>query len=122
MLTPRAYPQGYKHPRRQTNSTVGRGEVAWGKQQVLIASFRRCVLVEVFTTTGVSYHLEELIKQSRERLVLISPFLRLNTRMRELLEDRNRMKNDIRVVYGKSELKPEENNWLEGASSNGSIS
>ena len=75
------------------------------------------MLVEFLTTTGVSYHLEELIKQSRERLVLISPFLRLNTRIRELLEDKNRMKIDIRVVYGKSELKPEENNWLESMTS-----
>ena len=75
------------------------------------------MLVDFLTTTGVSYHLEELIKQSRERLVLISPFLRLNTRIRELLEDKNRMKIDIRVVYGKSELEPEENNWLEGMTS-----
>jgi len=75
------------------------------------------VLVEFLATTGVSYHLEELIKQSRERLVLISPFLRVNPRIRELLEDKNRMKVDIRVVYGKSDLKPEENNWLESMTS-----
>ncbi len=70
-------------------------------------------MVEFLATAGVSYHLEELIKQSRERLVLISPYLRLSTRIRELLEDKNRMKIDIRVVYGKSELRPDENNWLE---------
>ena len=70
-------------------------------------------MVEFLSTAGVSYHLEELIKQSRERLVLISPYLRLSTRIRELLEDKNRMKIDIRVVYGKSELRPDENNWLE---------
>ena len=74
-------------------------------------------MVEFLTTAGVSYHLEELIKQSNERLVLISPFLRLSNRMRELLEDKNRMKIDIRVVYGKSELRPDENNWLEGMTS-----
>lgn len=74
-------------------------------------------MVEFLTTAGVSYHLEELIKQSNERLVLISPFLRLSTRMRELLEDKNRMKIDIRIVYGKSELRPDENNWLEGMTS-----
>ena len=74
-------------------------------------------MVEFLTTAGVSYHLEELIKQSNERLVLISPFLRLSTRIRELLEDKNRMKIDIRVVYGKSELMPDENNWLESMTS-----
>ena len=70
-------------------------------------------MVEFLTTAGVNYHLEELIKQSNERLVLISPYLRLSTRIRDLLEDKNRMKIDIRVVYGKSELRPDENNWLE---------
>ena len=74
-------------------------------------------MVEFLATAGVSYHLEELIKQSRERLVLISPYLRLSTRIRELLEDKNRMKIDIRVVYGKSELRPDENNWLESMTS-----
>ena len=70
-------------------------------------------MVEFLTTAGVNYHLEELIKQSNERLVLISPYLRLSTRIRDLLEDKNRMKIDIRVVYGKSELRPDENKWLE---------
>lgn len=74
-------------------------------------------MVEFLTTAGVSYHLEELIKQSNERLVLISPYLRLSTRIRELLEDKNRMKIDIRVIYGKSELRPDENNWLESMTS-----
>ena len=70
-------------------------------------------MVEILATAGVNYHLEELIKQSNERLVLISPYLRLSTRIRDLLEDKNRMKIDIRVVYGKSELRPDENKWLE---------
>ena len=49
--------------------------------------------------------------------MLISPYLRLSTRIRELLEDKNRMKIDIRVVYGKSELRSDENNWLEDMTS-----
>lgn len=32
--------------------------------------------------------------------------------MKELLEDKNRLKIDVRIVYGKSELQPEEINWL----------
>ena len=74
-------------------------------------------MVEILTATGVSHHLEELIKQSNERLVLISPFLRTNVRIREFLEDKNRMKIDIRVVYGKKELAPEESSWLESMTS-----
>ncbi|MGE4402899.1 MAG: phospholipase D family protein [Desulfobulbus sp.] len=63
-------------------------------------------------TSATNYYLEDLIKNARERLVLISPFLKLNDRIKELLEDKDRMKIDIRIVYGKSELQPEEINWL----------
>jgi phosphatidylserine/phosphatidylglycerophosphate/cardiolipin synthase-like enzyme len=43
---------------------------------------------------------------------LISPFLKLNDRIKELLEDKNRLKIDVRIVYGKSELQPMEISWL----------
>ncbi len=67
-------------------------------------------------TSATNYYLEELIKNARERLILISPFLKINDRIRELLEDKNRMKIDVRIVYGKSELHPQEVNWLKGLS------
>ena len=63
-------------------------------------------------TSATNYYLEELIKNAKERLILISPFLKINDRIRELLEDKNRMKIDVRIVYGKSELNPQEINWL----------
>ena len=74
-------------------------------------------MADFLTTTGVSYRLEEIIKSAAERLVLISPFLRVNGRIKELLEDKDRLKIDVRVIYGKNELQPEENNWLESMTS-----
>lgn len=74
-------------------------------------------MAKFLTTSGISFHLEELIKGSREKLFLISPFLKINPRLRQLLEDKDRDKIDIRVVYGKSELQPEENNWLKSQAS-----
>ena len=74
-------------------------------------------MVKFLTTTGVSYRLEEIIKGARERLVIISPFRRINERIKELLADKDRMKIDVRVIYGKSELRPEENNWLDSMDS-----
>ena len=53
-----------------------------------------------------------MIKNASDRLILISPFLKLNDRIKELLEDKDRLKIDVRIVYGKSELQPEEINWL----------
>lgn len=41
-------------------------------------------------TSATNFYLEELIKNAKERLILISPFLKLNDRIKELLEDKNR--------------------------------
>lgn len=71
-------------------------------------------MAKFLNTSGTTYHLEELIKKSSDRLILISPYLKLNERIKELLEDKNRLKIDIRIVYGKSDLQPEEINWLKG--------
>lgn len=69
-------------------------------------------MAKFLNTSATNYFLEELIKNASERLVLISPFLKLNDRIKELLEDKNRLKIDVRIVYGKNELQPEEINWL----------
>ena len=69
-------------------------------------------MAKFLNTTGINYHLEELIKHAGDRLILISPYLKLTERLRELLEDKNRLKIDIRVIYGKNDLQPEEMTWL----------
>lgn len=71
-------------------------------------------MAKFLNTSATNYFLEELIKDAKDRLILISPFLKLNDRMKELLADKNRLKIDVRIVYGKSELQPEEINWLKG--------
>jgi len=69
-------------------------------------------MAKFLNTSATNYFLEELIKDAKDRLILVSPFLKLNDRMKELLSDKNRLKIDVRIVYGKSELQPEEINWL----------
>lgn len=69
-------------------------------------------MAKFLNTSATNYFLEELIKGARDRVVLISPFLKLNDRIKELLADKNRLKIDVRMVYGKSELQPEEIAWL----------
>jgi len=68
-------------------------------------------------TTGVSYHLQQLINQSEDTLILISPYLKINERLRQSLDDKDRMKIDVRVVYGKNELQPDQINWLKSLKS-----
>jgi len=74
-------------------------------------------MAKFLDTTGVSYHLQQLINRANEKLVLISPYLKINDRIKQSLEDKNRLKIDIRVVYGKNELQPDENNWLKSMTS-----
>ena len=69
-------------------------------------------MAKFLNTSATNYYLEELIKGASDRLILISPFLKLNDRIKELLEDKNRLKIDVRIVYGKSELQPVEISWL----------
>ncbi len=71
-------------------------------------------MAKFLNTSATNYFLEEMIKEARDRLILISPFLKLNDRMKELLADKNRLKIDVRIVYGKSELQPQEIEWLRG--------
>ena len=69
-------------------------------------------MAKFLNTSATNYFLEELIKNARDRLILVSPYLKLNDRIKELLADKNRLKIDVRIVYGKSELQPAEISWL----------
>jgi phosphatidylserine/phosphatidylglycerophosphate/cardiolipin synthase-like enzyme len=71
-------------------------------------------LAKFLDTTGVSYHLQQLLKDTKEKLVLISPYLKINERLKQSLQDLDRFKIDIRIVFGKNELDPVEQNWLRG--------
>jgi hypothetical protein len=75
---------------------------------------KRVAMAKFLNTSATNYFLEEMIKGASDRLILISPFLKLNDRMKELLADKNRLKIDVRIVYGKSELHPQEIEWLRG--------
>jgi len=74
-------------------------------------------MAKFLDTTGVSHHLQQLINKADEKLVLISPYLKFNQRIKQSLEDKNRLKIDIRVVYGKNDLQLDENNWLKSLTS-----
>jgi phosphatidylserine/phosphatidylglycerophosphate/cardiolipin synthase-like enzyme len=69
-------------------------------------------MADFLNTTGVSYRLEELIKGTKERLILISPYLQFSDRIKEHLSNLNIQKRDIRIVYRENKLQFEENNWL----------
>lgn len=70
-------------------------------------------MAKFLNTTGISYHLEELIKNTTDRLILVSPYLQFHRRVTDHLENLNIQKKDIRIIYREDKLKVEESNWLE---------
>jgi hypothetical protein len=58
--------------------------------------------------------IEELIKEAEEKLVLISPYLKLSKDFKELLVYRNSKDKITTIIFGKQELNPNEMKFLEG--------
>ena len=94
------------------------------------------IMAEFLTTSGVSKHLEDIIKQAKKQLVIISPYLQINDMIKKLLEDKDHqahtrvesrfskitaiLKNEdtqtgieIRIVYRKGEHDPYDIKWLQ---------
>lgn len=69
-------------------------------------------MAEFLTTSGTSYQLEQLIINANKKLVLISPYLQLSKTLYERLKDASKKNVQIKIVYGKDELKPNEKNSL----------
>ena len=46
-------------------------------------------MAKFLDTTGVSYHLQQLINKANEKLVIISPYLKINDRIKQSLEDKS---------------------------------
>jgi len=57
--------------------------------------------------------IEDLIKEAEEKLILISPYLKLSKDFKELLTYRNSKDKITTVIFGKQELKPDEIKFLE---------
>mgnify|MGYP002795203747 CR=1 FL=1 len=64
-------------------------------------------------TSAISASLEELIRDAREKLYIISPYLKLSDNIKELLNDKEKDKVDVRIIFGKQELIPSEMSFLQ---------
>ncbi|MCX5998166.1 MAG: hypothetical protein NTU41_00855, partial [Chloroflexi bacterium] len=69
-------------------------------------------MAKFLNATGVSDHVHQIINQAQSELILISPYLKINGRLRQSLTDKDRMKIDIRLVYGKKDPDAEQLDWL----------
>lgn len=70
-------------------------------------------MAKYLRTSGISAGLEELIREAKERLYIISPYLKLSDNIKELLNDKEREKVEVRIIFGKQELNPTEMSYLQ---------
>ena len=69
-------------------------------------------MAEFLTTRGTSSAIEKIINDARDRLVLISPFVKIPDTLFQNLKVADRKPVKITLVYGKDELKPDVKNQL----------
>jgi len=65
-------------------------------------------MAEFLTTQGTSYHLENIIMKASKWLVLICPYLNITENFLQRLQGADNNKVKMCIVFGKKELKPEE--------------
>jgi len=70
-------------------------------------------MAKYLRTSGISAGLEDLIREAKERLYIISPYLKFSDNIKELLNDKEREKVEVRIIFGKQELNPTEMGFLE---------
>ncbi len=70
-------------------------------------------MAKYLRTSGISAGVEELIREAKERHYIISPYLKLSDNVKELLNDKEREKVEVRVIFGKQELNPTEMAFLQ---------
>ena len=69
-------------------------------------------MAKFLTTSGTSYYIERTIIDAKKKLVLVSPYLQISKTFLERLNDASNKGVQIKIIYGKDELKPNEKNSL----------
>lgn len=71
-------------------------------------------MAQFITTRQISSDLEVLIREADKTLYLVSPYLKLSKDFQELINSRNKNEKKTIIIYGKSELTPEQLKFLTG--------
>jgi hypothetical protein len=69
-------------------------------------------MAEFLTTSGTAHHVENIIIEAKNNLTLVSPYLKLSKTLFERLKDASERGVNIKIIYGKDDLKPNEKNSL----------
>lgn len=71
-------------------------------------------MAKFLETQAISNELMKLIKDAKDKIILVSPYLKVNTQIQERLKTKSKVGtlSEIVIVYGKSELKKTELVWI----------
>jgi hypothetical protein len=71
-------------------------------------------MAKFLETQAISNELMKLIKEAKDKIVLVSPYLKVNFQIQERLKTKSKIGtlSEIVIIYGKSELKKSELEWI----------
>ena len=71
-------------------------------------------MAEFFSTEGISLHLRNIIRDAKKRLVIISPYLSANPRIRDEIKRKSEDGSvEVHLIYRHREQKPDVEEWLQ---------
>ncbi|MDI1354773.1 MAG: phospholipase D family protein [bacterium] len=70
--------------------------------------------MEILDTTALSHEIEKLIKGSEDLIIIISPYLKINNRLRPKLAACFSRNNKNLILYREDQLLKDEKKWLDG--------
>jgi phosphatidylserine/phosphatidylglycerophosphate/cardiolipin synthase-like enzyme len=62
-------------------------------------------MIKFLTTQGINYHLEELLKNANSKIILVSPYFKLQRRIKEILRSKKQQGIEIFFVCRINDLK-----------------
>lgn len=71
-------------------------------------------MAKFLETQAISNELMKLIKDAKDKIILVSPYLKVNSQIQERLKTKSKIGtlSEIVIIYGKSELKKTELEWI----------
>lgn len=71
-------------------------------------------MAEYLDTQETSAGISRIIKDAKKDLIIISPYLKVNQMMRDLIKGKSKIANllSIKIIYGKTELQDSEKKWI----------
>lgn len=69
-------------------------------------------MAKFLKTTSISDHLERLIQNTNKRLILVSPYLQINERIKQLIKSIISQKKEVLIIYRADKVRPDDFNWI----------